>query len=155
MRKTTFCRYLFLATCLVTSLTSITQALDTKTLTVVVNGITHKTGDICLRIYADPQGFPLDSNGGIESKCTKIAGSSQTTVFSDLKPGNYAVVVLDDQTGDRQLHQDFLGIPQDGFGLSRNPKVSMVTGIPKFSDASFPLMNNKTIKIAMKYSLDR
>ena len=138
MRKTAFYGYLFLATCLVTSLTSITQALDTKKLTVVVNGITHHKGDICLRIYADSQGFPLDSTGGIESKCTKITGSSQKTVFSDLKPGNYAVVVLDDQKGDRRLHRTFWGIPKDGFGISRNPRVSMGTGTPKFSDASFP-----------------
>ena len=74
--------------------------------------------------------------------------------FQNLTPGVYAVAIIDDQNGDHKLHKDLLGIPQEGFGLSENPTVSILTGVPKFKDASFVLKQDTTIKINMKYSLD-
>jgi uncharacterized protein (DUF2141 family) len=126
----------------------------TADLTVVVDGVTHKTGQICMRIYGSEKGFPADSSSEVRSGCTKITGSSVKKVFSGLKPGTYAVAVVDDQTGDHKLHRDFFGIPKDGFGISRNPIVSIQTGTPKFRNASFKMTKNTTINIVIKYSLD-
>lgn len=72
-----------------------------------------------------------------------------------MKPGTYAVAIVDDQNGDRKLNKDFFGIPTEGFGISNNPTVSVQTGSPEFRDASFLLNKNTTIKIVVKYSLDR
>ncbi|MEY3222191.1 MAG: hypothetical protein RLZZ203_1047, partial [Cyanobacteriota bacterium] len=90
----------------------------------------------------------------VQSGCTKITGNSVKRVFSGLKPGNYAVAVVDDQNGDHKLNKDFFGIPEEGFGVSRNPIVSITTGTPKFKNASFKLNKNTSINIFMKYSLD-
>lgn len=143
-----------IAAFLAASCTKIAQAEPTTALTVVVNGIIHKTGEVCLRVYPSSQGFPLDNSSGSQSKCTKINGTSVKQVFSGLAPGTYAVAVVDDQTGDHKLHRDLFGIPQDGFGISRNPTVSILTGMPKFNNASFKINKNTTINISMKYSLD-
>ncbi|WP_315790666.1 DUF2141 domain-containing protein [Fischerella sp. JS2] len=123
-------------------------------LTVVVDGIRNQKGQICLRIYNNEQGFPLTDTSEEQSSCVRIQGTSIKKEFYGLKPGTYAVAVVDDQNGDYQLNRNFLGIPQEGFGVSNNPTISIKTGIPKFQDASFSLKTNKTIKIAIKYSLD-
>jgi uncharacterized protein (DUF2141 family) len=146
--------YLSLATLLTLSCAKILHAEATTALTVVVNGITHKTGEICFRIYNSEKGFPMSSSSEVKSGCTKITGSSVQTVFSGLKPGTYAVAVVDDQNGDRKLNKDFFGIPKEGFGISRNPIVSIQTGTPTFQKASFKITKNTTINIDMKYSLD-
>ncbi|MBW4633323.1 MAG: DUF2141 domain-containing protein [Iphinoe sp. HA4291-MV1] len=143
-----------LATLASISLVKTVNAESTTTLTVVVNGLHHKNGEVCLRIYSNEKGFPLSDTSGVQSGCTQIKGSSVKKQFSGLKPGTYAVAVVDDQNGDRKLNSDFLGIPQEGFGISKNPTVSIRTGTPKFRDASFPLKKNTTINIVMKYSLD-
>ncbi|MDM9385352.1 DUF2141 domain-containing protein [Chlorogloeopsis sp. ULAP01] len=127
---------------------------STVKLTVVVDGIRNQKGQICLRIYGNERGFPLSDTSEVKSGCVKIQGSSVKKEFNGLKPGTYAVAVVDDQNGDYNLNRDFLGIPQEGFGISKNPTVSMLKGIPKFQDASFSLKNDTTIKINMKYSLD-
>ncbi|EFA69435.1 hypothetical protein CEP10_14000 [Cylindrospermopsis raciborskii S07] len=127
---------------------------STTELTVIVNGIVNKNGDICLRVYNSEVGFLVNSSSEVKSGCTKITGSSVKTVFSGLKPGTYAVAVMDDQNGDRKLNKDFFGIPTEGFGISRDPIVSMRTGMPKFRRASFKMTQNTTIDITMKYSLD-
>jgi uncharacterized protein (DUF2141 family) len=130
------------------------NAEPTSTLTVVVKGIKHKQGQICIRVFANGEGFPLGDANEVKSGCVNITGSSVKKQFSGLRPGIYAVAVVDDQNGDYKLNRDFLGIPQEGFGISNNPTVSMKKGVPKFSDASFLLQKNTTIKIFMKYQLD-
>ncbi len=145
---------LFIATLLTISFTEIVQAESTTSLTVVVNGIRNQTGEICMRVYNSEKGFPDNAKSEVKSGCTKITGTSIKQVFSGLKPGNYAVAVIDDQNGDRKLNKDFFGIPEEGFGISRNPIVSISTGTPKFKNASFKVDKNTTINIFLKYSLD-
>jgi uncharacterized protein (DUF2141 family) len=145
---------LFIATLLTISFTEIAQAESTTSLTVVVNGIRNQTGEICLRVYNSEKGFPDNAKSEVKSGCTKITGNSIKQVFSGLKPGNYAVAVVDDQNGDHKLNKDFFGIPEEGFGISRNPIVSISTGTPKFRNASFKVDQNTTINIFLKYSLD-
>jgi len=143
-----------LATLVNTSFARVVNGEPTATLTVVADGIRHSTGEICFRIFANSKGFPDHNTSEVQSGCTKITGSSVKKQFSGLKPGTYAVAALDDQIGDHRLHKDFFGIPKEGFGLSRNPIVSIRTGTPKFRDASFVVNKNTTINIVMKYSLD-
>ncbi|PMB48621.1 hypothetical protein CEN39_22715 [Fischerella thermalis CCMEE 5201] len=123
-------------------------------LTVVVDGIRNQKGQICLRIHNDEQGFPFTDTSEVQSGCVQIQGNSIKKDFYGLKPGTYAVAVVDDQDGDYKLNRNFLGVPQEGFGVSNNPTISIKTGVPKFQDASFSLKKNKTIYIAIKYSLD-
>ncbi len=123
-------------------------------LTVAIKGIKNPKGQVCLRIYQSESGFPLGNSSDIKIQCTKIKGNFLKQEFVGLKKGTYAVAVIDDQNGDNKLDRDFLGIPEEGFGISNNPTVSVKTGVPKFDKASFSLTKNQTIEIVMKYSLD-
>ncbi|MBC6429988.1 DUF2141 domain-containing protein [Nostoc sp. HG1] len=146
--------HVLLATLVSFSFAKTVNAEPTVTLNVVVNGIHHQKGEICFRVYASEQGFPMSNSSGSQNGCAKITGNSVKKQFSGLKPGTYAVAVVDDQNGDRKLNKDFFGIPKEGFGISKNPTVSIQTGSPKFRDASFVVNKNTTVNIIMKYSLD-
>ncbi|WP_375496975.1 DUF2141 domain-containing protein [uncultured Nostoc sp.] len=148
-----FCHVL-LATLVSFSFAKTVNAEPTATLNVVVNGVHHQKGEICFRVYASEQGFPMNNSSGSQSGCARITGNSVKKQFTGLKPGTYAVAVVDDQNGDRKLNKDFFGIPKEGFGISKNPTVSIQTGSPKFRDASFVVNKNTTVNIIMKYSLD-
>ncbi|MEA5516029.1 DUF2141 domain-containing protein [Nodularia sp. UHCC 0506] len=145
-----------LAALLSISFVQTVNAEPTATLTVVVKGISSQKGEICMGIYSRAKGFPMSTEDVLKSACVQPQGNTLTHIFSGLKPGTYAVAVVDDQNGDRKLNKDFIGIPKEGFGLSRNPTVSIATGTPSFYDASFILMQNQNTKIniLMKYSLD-
>ncbi|MBW4586288.1 DUF2141 domain-containing protein [Aetokthonos hydrillicola Thurmond2011] len=146
--------FFFLATLISISFAKTVNADPTSRLTVVVNGVQHQKGQLCFRIYSSEEGFPFSDTSEVQSGCTQIKGSSGTKQFYGLKPGTYAVAVIDDQNGNHKLDTNFLGIPQEGFGISKNPTVSISTGAPKFQQASFSLRKDITIKIFMKYSLD-
>ncbi|MEH2045687.1 DUF2141 domain-containing protein [Nostoc sp.] len=154
MLKLSQLSHVLLATLVSISFAKIVNAEPTTTLNVVVNGIHHQKGEICFRVYANDKGFPMSSTSEAQSGCAKITGTSVKKEFSGLKPGTYAVAVVDDQNGDRKLNKDFFGIPKEGFGISKNPTVSIQTGTPKFRDASFVVNKNTTVNIIMKYSLD-
>ncbi|MEH2174389.1 DUF2141 domain-containing protein [Nostoc sp.] len=154
MLKLSQLSHVLLATLMSISFAKIANAEPTATLNVVVNGIHHQKGEICFRVYANEKGFPMSSTSEAQSGCAKITGTSVKKEFSGLKPGTYAVAVVDDQNGDRKLNKDFFGIPKEGFGISKNPTVSIQTGTPKFRDASFVVNKNTTVTIIMKYSLD-
>jgi uncharacterized protein (DUF2141 family) len=148
-------RHLLLASLLSLGCISVVNAEPTTKLTVVVNGIRHQKGEICLRVYASEKGFPMSDTSEVQSGCTKITGKSVTKHFYGLKPGKYAVAIVDDQNGNRKLDTDFFGIPKEGFGISNNPTVSIQTGNPKFNKSSFTVTKDTTINISVKYSLDR
>ncbi|MEH2331404.1 DUF2141 domain-containing protein [Nostoc sp.] len=154
MLKLSQLSHVLLATLVSISFAKTVNAQPTTTLNVVVNGIHHQKGEICFRVYANDKGFPMSSTSEAQSGCAKITGTSVKKEFSGLKPGTYAVAVVDDQNGDRKLNKDFFGIPKEGFGISKNPTVSIQTGSPKFRDASFVVNKNTTVNIIMKYSLD-
>ncbi|MBF2067737.1 MAG: DUF2141 domain-containing protein [Calothrix sp. C42_A2020_038] len=132
----------------------VVKAEPTSTLTVLVNGVRQHNSRVCLRVFSNEKGFPLRNEGEVQSGCTPITGNVVKKQFHGLKAGTYAVAVIDDKNGDGQLNTDWLGIPKEGFGISRNPTVSITTGTPKFQDASFVLDKNTIISITMKYSLD-
>ncbi|MDB9375827.1 DUF2141 domain-containing protein [Nodularia sphaerocarpa] len=156
MWKITHFSRVLLATLLSISFARTVNAEPTAKLTVVVDNIKNQNGEVCMGVYSSSQGFPMSTKDVIKSACVQPTGSILTHEFSGLKPGTYAVAIVDDQNGDRKLNKDFLGIPKEGFGISRNPTVSIATGTPSFYDSSFILMPNQntTINILMKYSLD-
>ncbi len=140
--------FLFLAT-LASFIPVSVQAQPSAKLTVVVDGLRHNAGQVCLRVYANEQGFPASAKGVVQSGCTKVTGKSATKDFYGLKPGTYAVALYADKNNDSKLNTNFLGIPSEGFGISNNPKAK--TRPPKFKEASFDISQNKTIKIMMQY----
>jgi uncharacterized protein (DUF2141 family) len=127
---------------------------STSTLTVTVLGLQNQDSQVCLRVFASEQGFPLSDRREFQSECTETTKNFVTMQIPNLQSGTYAVAVVDDRNRDYQLNQNLWGIPQEGFGISNNPQVSAVTGLPKFQDASFSLKEDKTVKITMKYTLD-
>lgn len=154
MLKLSRFKFFLLSTLVNLNLPMPVNAESTAKLTVVVQGIHHQKGQICLRVFSGEQGFPFSDTSEVQSGCVKITGNSITKNFQGLKPGTYAVAVVDDQNGDYKLNSNLFGIPQEGFGVSKNPIISVRTGAPKFQQASFPLKKDTTINIVIKYSLD-
>ncbi|MEH2303775.1 DUF2141 domain-containing protein [Nostoc sp.] len=119
-------------------------------LTLEIDGLKNKEGQVCTSIFASSEGFPSDRDRGLQKQCTKITDTPLSITFENLKAGNYAVAVFHDQNNDRILNSNVFGIPKEGFGFSRNPEIR--TGAPKFSEAAFLVAGpNTNIQIQLKY----
>lgn len=119
-------------------------------LTVEIDGLKNRKGQLCVSVFASSKGFPNRAANALQNQCVPITDKSMLVTFKDLKPGTYGVSVLHDIKGDRKIHRNFLGIPTDGFGFSRNPTI--LTGPPKFEDSVFFVAGSNTnIQIQLMY----
>ncbi|MBW4453582.1 MAG: DUF2141 domain-containing protein [Nostoc indistinguendum CM1-VF10] len=119
-------------------------------LTVEIDGLKSKNGQVCVSIFASSEGFPGDRDRGLQKQCTKITDTPLPITFENLKAGSYAVAVFHDQNNDGTLNSNVFGIPSEGFGFSSNPEIR--TRAPKFSEAAFLVAGPDTnIQIQLKY----
>lgn len=132
------------------TLTSTANAASATTLTAEINGLRNRNGQLCFSVFANSQGFPTKGDNAVQNKCLKITNAPMRVTFSSLSPGKYAIAVLHDENNDRQANRNFLGLPTEGFGFSRNPVI--LTSPPKFSDAAVSVAGqNTTTQIQLNY----
>ncbi|MBN3870966.1 MULTISPECIES: DUF2141 domain-containing protein [unclassified Nostoc] len=118
-------------------------------LTVEIDGLKNKQGQVCASIFASSEGFPSDRDRALQKQCSKITETPLNITFENLKAGSYAVAVFHDQNNDGTLNSNIFGIPKEGFGFSSNPEIR--TSAPKFSEAAFLVAGpNTNIQIQLK-----
>ena len=120
-------------------------AAQAAELTVDIAGITQLEGDIYVVLY--------DSVSAMESNKATLANKGavtklQTTVtFSDLSAGDYAILAYQDLDNNQKLNRNMIGIPNEPYGFSNNPRLM---GPPSFDKLRFAVGDvDHTIQISI------
>jgi uncharacterized protein (DUF2141 family) len=124
-----------------------------NSLEVKIDKIKNDHGDILIGLYTEGHNFPGGTN---DRRIVKASKNGVTVAFDDLKPGPYAVSVLHDENSNKDMDQNKIGIPKEGFGFSNNARGSF--GPPSFDKAKFELQLGKKdtlILIDMRYLVNR
>jgi uncharacterized protein (DUF2141 family) len=108
------------------------------------NGVVHV--DLC------PQKVFLTEKCPYSGEAPAHAGTVSVTIH-DVAPGQYAAQANHDENRNHKVDKNFLGIPKEGIGFSRDAKIHMAP--PKFGDAVFAVDATPVQKIAfaMRYLL--
>lgn len=132
------------------TLTPATLALEpTENLTVEVSGLRNQKGFVCIALFDNATGFPTDATKAIKNSCFKVASATQKVSLGPLKSGRYAMSLLHDENADQKLNTGIFGIPREGIGFSRNPRIRRKL---KFDETSFDFQPNATsVQIKVKY----
>ena len=94
--------------------------------------------------------FP-DCKADPQARHLTVPGTQTTLSFRDLPSGDYAVSLIHDENGNGRL-DTFAGIPREGVGFSRNPRLGL--GAPSFSAARFSVTNGASDqRVQLKYFL--
>jgi len=117
-------------------------------ITVEVSGIDEIKGHMVIALYNRAEDFPEVGKEYIVIR-KKITGKSVIHTFSNIPGGNYAIAVYHDSDDSGEINTNFLGIPQEGYGFSRDAPV--IFSAPDFEDASFKLIDHSTVKIQLRY----
>ena len=119
-------------------------------LEVTVKGLKNQKGQVCFSLFSSSRGFPSNDKRAVKAQCVKVGDSNVTLNIPSLKAGTYAIAMFHDSNGDGKLNTNAFGIPKEGFGFSRNPRI--LTGPPKFGDSAVFVVGSSTdIQIDMNY----
>ncbi|MEM7062679.1 MAG: DUF2141 domain-containing protein [Cyanobacteria bacterium P01_B01_bin.77] len=131
------------------------QLGQTTQLAVEISGLNEPQGQICLNLFDSRGGFPSNRDEALQTLCLETPqdlskAPSLVATFEDLIPGSYAVSVFHDANSDGEFNRNFVGMPAEGFGFSRNPGV--LTGPPDFGEAVVLVAGVETrIEIELSY----
>ena len=111
-----------------------------------VTNLQSGDGTVYFAVYDRPETFPKRTGKLVGTKLP-AKSNGVVAVFSDLKPGNYAVAIYHDENSNGKFDQGFLGIPLEGYAFSNNAPVFL--GPPEFEDAAVKI-NGKSTAITIK-----
>lgn len=109
-------------------------AAPTATLRITVTGVPSDRGEI--RVAVCPKADFLRPVCPYVGRAPARAGSV-TVIIEGIPPGIYAAQAFQDLNGSGRIERNFLGIPQEGIGFSRDAPFHF--GPPSFADAAFRL----------------
>ena len=120
---------------LASSLLLAADAPSPATFDVAIDGARNSKGMLHFCLSDDPRFFPDCSRDAAAVK-KSIPGSSKAVRLANIKPGRYALTVFHDENSNHKLDKT-LGIPREGFGFSRNPRVRF--GPPRYRQVDIEL----------------
>ena len=102
-----------------------------------VLNIRNSTGTVACALFESPDGFPTDYlRVAPNIMMIKVRKAQARCDFEDIPAGTYAIAVIHDENMNGKLDANWLGIPTEGYGFSRDAK--RLIGVPSFAGASFP-----------------
>jgi len=123
-------------------------------LSVVIDGFRNDEGEAIISLFMQKDGFPDDMEKAWQSLEVDIESGCAQALFPDLPYGEYALSILHDEDGDKQMKSSWLGKPREGFGFSGQPDYNF--GPPTFADSAFLLVAaDREIMVRVKYDTMR
>lgn len=89
-------------------------------LSVRLTGAASDRGAVWVGLYPSQEAY--DAGEEIADFMLAVEGGAADAVFHDLKPGRYALIAFHDENGDSDFTRNFMGIPQERYGFSNNPR---------------------------------
>ena len=117
-------------------------------LTLEVDGVRSGKGVVGVLVFRSAKGWPEDTSRAFRSVDVPARKSSTVVSVTNLPPGTYAVVVLHDENANMKLDRDWMGVPKEQWGMSRNPHAQFAA--PEFDRAEFELARNLQMRIVLQ-----
>lgn len=101
-------------------------------ITVRIEALRNNQGKVYVALYQDKKSFDDNKNAVASGEAKPNNGIAQV-VFKNILPGNYALSFIHDENNNQKLDTNFIGIPKEGFGYSKDAMGKF--GPPKFDHA--------------------
>jgi uncharacterized protein (DUF2141 family) len=100
-------------------------------LRLTVRGIRSDDGEILIALYDSAGGFKsaianaatrglMPDSGRLIGTAIRAKRGTQSTVFTQLPPGRYAIIVIHDENDNGRLDENALGVPREGYGFGND-----------------------------------
>lgn len=122
--------------------------LNSSDLSIKIQNIQNTSGFIHIALYDNSKNFPkqMGKKLGMKKKVNDILEEGGV-ILKNLNSGTYAIAVYHDENSNGRFDR-LLGMPIEKYGFSNDAPVFF--GPPKFSDASFTLIQNVNCTLSIK-----
>jgi uncharacterized protein (DUF2141 family) len=110
-------------------------------LELALHGVGLAGKKLYIAVHDSAQDFPMDDSKALTREVT-ATGELTALSIGGLPAGEYAVAVFADLNGNGALDSNFIGIPKEPVGMSRDAQGRF--GPPKFADAVFRMGDGVT-----------
>jgi uncharacterized protein (DUF2141 family) len=114
-------------------------------LVVNVSGVEGRGGEVGCALFATPKGFPLELAQARQAWVPAAADASCR--FAGVAPGRYAVAVVHDPSGRRQVTTNAFGAPTMAWGVSNGVRPLMRA--PAFDESALEVAGDTTIAVTI------
>lgn len=136
----------------VRSATEAQQPSDAPRVIALVRGLRSARGHVRGGLYGSQATF---THGGQEvATCSAtIRDGVARCNFGSVPAGRYAMGMMHDEDDDTVFDQGFMGIPEEGYGFSRDARGTL--GAPSFESAAFDFdgTRTRTLTVTMRYGI--
>jgi|GEM_PF-122591 len=121
-------------------------SVSCRGLQIAIQSIPTTEGHLAYAIFSSPDGFPEDYQKAVKTGVILIPAKREVNLeFKELPCGSYSLAVYHDRNDNQKLDKNFLGIPTESIGFSRNPIVRF--GPPSFQNTEFKLSSTVLTRI--------
>lgn len=122
---------------------------QTSDLQVIIQKTDSDAGKILVLVFKDPAGFPDQIEKSFKQLTLKPKNGKSEFQLDDLPAGKYAITVLHDEDDNGIMTTNFVGLPEEKYGFSNNPKIYF--GPPSFEKSAVQVgSGGKTIHINLR-----
>lgn len=127
---------------------AVAQPAATGSIEVTITGFRHDEGRALVALFRSGAGFPDRGESAAQRVEMPIRGGRARVRFDGVTPGPFAVSVLHDEDGDFRMATGAFGIPQEGYGVSRDAVRRF--GPPRFEEAGLLLAAGEQARITIR-----
>lgn len=102
-----------------------------------LTGLPSDQGQAVVLLYRSGDGFPVKEARAWRRESAPIEERAATLHVTGVPYGTYAFTVYQDMNANRKLDTNFIGIPKEPVGVSKNARGRL--GPPRWKDANFEL----------------
>lgn len=116
---------------------------DKRTITVTIDNVASDTGKVNYALYNKDSFMKVP----IQTQSDSPKGKKSKVVFTNIEPGNYAIICFHDANNNDKMDFQPSGMPLENYGVSNNP---MSFGPPNFDEAQF-VVSDKDVTLKIRF----
>lgn len=118
------------------------------TLTIYVDGVDDKGGNVGVLVFNSPKGWAEDRAAALKDISVPAQEGTVKIAVSGLPAGEYAVALVHDVNKNHKLDRNWISEPKEQWGLSNDPHAVIKT--PSYKACTFQLKGDQDIHIKMQ-----
>jgi uncharacterized protein (DUF2141 family) len=121
-----------------------------STIVARITNIRNDRGVCQVCLFDNAAAFSGSSGAPLQCVQAPVKNGVSEAQFGSVAPGEYAIAVFHDANNNRKMDKNFLGIPKEGYGASRNNLP--FAAAPAFDENKFtvPERNTTTLRIRLR-----